>query len=168
VRPRYDDSSTATGQKVKRMIENTTIKSELDELTNAFFSLFTNTNNKIPAIENIYQLCIPEAIIIKNTGPAPEVYSLQQFVAPRKTILTNGTLTGFSEEETDERTEIYGNIAHRFCSYKKSGSLSGQPFEAKGMKTIQFIHTADGWKISSVAWDDERAGLPTPEGYFKE
>jgi hypothetical protein len=150
------------------MIENTIIKLQLDELTRAFFSLFTNTNNTIPAIENIYNLCIPEAIIIKNIGTNPEIYSLTQFIEPRKRILTDGTLTGFSEEEADERTEIYGNIAHRFCSYKKSGTLSGQPFEARGMKTIQFINTAGGWKISSVAWDDERAGLQNPGDYFKE
>ena len=148
-------------------MDNNTIKSELDNLTKSFFQLFTNINGAIPPIENIYKLCIPEAIIIKNIGAAPEIYSLQQFIAPRIKILTDGTLTNFSEEEVQERTEIYGHIAHRFCSYKKSGTLSGQPFEAKGMKTIQFVNTAAGWKISAVAWDDERDGLPNPHHYFK-
>jgi len=134
-------------------------KSILDDLTKRFFLLFSNKNGITPAIENIYQLCIPEAMIIKNTGPSPEIYTLEQFIAPRKKILTDGTLIDFSEEEMAERTEIFGNIAQRFCCYKKSGILSGQPFETKGMKTIQFIKTAEGWKISSLAWDDERDGL---------
>jgi len=27
------------------------------------------------------------------------------------------------------------------------------------MKTIQFIRTSEGWRISAAAWDDERPGL---------
>jgi hypothetical protein len=148
------------------MANNSTTKLILDDLVNKFFNLFTNKNGAIPDIDNIYQLCIPEGMIIKNTGATPEIYTLKQFVTPRKKILTDGTLTDFSEEEVTEKTEIFGNIAHRFCSYKKSGILSGQPFEAKGMKTIQFINTASGWKISSLAWDDERERLTISDDYF--
>jgi hypothetical protein len=134
-------------------------KTILDELTNQFFRLFTNKDGAIPALENIYRLCIPQAMIIKNTTGSPELYTPEQFIAPRKKILTDGTLVEFSEEETGERTEIFGHIAQRFCSYKKSGILAGQFFEARGMKTIQFVNTTEGWKISSLAWDDEREGL---------
>ena len=34
--------------------------------------------------------------------------------------------------------------------------MNGKEFENKGIKTMQFIKTSAGWKISSVAWDDER------------
>ena len=37
-------------------------------------------------------------------------------------------------------------------------SLSGQRFEAKGMKSIQLVNTEQGWRICSVVWDDERDG----------
>jgi hypothetical protein len=135
--------------------DNLFAKSEIDTLTRKFFDLFTNTNATIPQLENIHSLCIPEAIIIKNTTGNPEIYNLKQFINSRRVILTDGTLTNFHEEETSEQTEIFGNIAHRFCSYKKSGVLSGIPFETKGKKTIQFVNTPEGWRISSVAWDDE-------------
>ena len=138
---------------------------KLDELVKKFFRLFTNKNGTPLAIENIYQLCIPEALIIKNTGAAPEVYSLEQFIAPRKKILTDGTLVDFSEEEISGATSIFGNIAQRFCSYRKSGILSGQAFETKGMKVIQFIRTPDGWRISALAWDDEREGSVIPNQF---
>jgi hypothetical protein len=141
-------------------------KPVLDELTKQFFQLFNNKNGTVPAIENIYRLCIPQAVIIKNTGTSPELYNLEQFIAPRKRILTDGTLAEFSEEEIAERTEVFGNIAQRFCSYKKSGVLSGEFFEAKGMKTIQFIKTTDGWKISALAWDDVREGLAVPHHFI--
>lgn len=148
------------------MKNNITTKAILDELTKFFFQLFCNKYGVKPAIDNIYQLCIPEAILIKNTGAEPEIYSIEQFIIPRKKILTDGTLTDFNEEEIAEKTEIFGNIAHRFCAYKKSGILSGQYFETKGMKIIQFINTASGWKISSLCWDDEREGLAIPANFF--
>lgn len=136
--------------------DNISAKSEIDALTRKFFDLFTNTNSSTPQLDNIFSLCIPEALIIKNITGHPEIYTLQQFIDSRRVILTNGTLTNFHEEETSEHTEIFGNIAHRFCSYKKSGILSGVPFETKGKKTIQFVNTPEGWRISAVAWDDEK------------
>ena len=30
------------------------------------------------------------------------------------------------------------------------------------MKTLQFVRTSDGWRISAVAWDDERDGQDVP------
>lgn len=131
-------------------------KEAIDQLTGRFFSLFTNINGVIPNLDDIYPICIPEAMIIKNTETEPEVYNLEQFIEPRKLLLTDGTLSNFCEEEITERTEIFGSIAHRFCSYKKSGILAATSFETHGMKTIQFIKTKKGWRISAVAWDDSK------------
>ena len=33
------------------------------------------------------------------------------------------------------------------------------PFTARGMKTLHFVLTTEGWRISAGAWDDERDGL---------
>ena len=33
------------------------------------------------------------------------------------------------------------------------------------MKTLQFVRTPAGWRISAVAWDDERDGLRLEPGY---
>ena len=35
----------------------------------------------------------------------------------------------------------------------------GTPFTARGMKTLQLVRTSAGWRISAVAWDDERDGV---------
>lgn len=140
-------------------------KSILDELTNTFFGLFSNKEGSKVDLSAIYRIFIPEGQIIKSIGPAFEIYGLQQFIEPREKLLNEGILTDFKEEEVLEKTEIFGNIAHRFSLYKKSGILSGEAFEAKGMKTIQFVKTPNGWKISSIAWDDEREGLSIPDEY---
>ena len=57
------------------------------------------------------------------------------------------------------RTEVFGDIAQHFGSYAKAGVQDGTPFTGRGMKTLQFVRTPDGWRISAAAWDDERDGL---------
>lgn len=69
----------------------------------------------------------------------------------------------FSESETSERTQIFGNIAQRVSTYQKSGSLDGVAFTTRGVKTFQFLRTRTGWRILSVSWDDERDGLAVAE-----
>lgn len=78
-------------------------------------------------------------------------------------MVESGSLKRFQESELFERTEIFGNVAHRFSGYGKSGTLNEVPFEARGMISTQFIRTPQGWKISSMAWDDEREGLSIPD-----
>ena len=135
--------------------DKTTAKKEIDEMVSKFFSLFNNCNNSIPNLEPIHDIFIPKGIIIKTLNQNTEIYNLKEFIEPRTKLLSDGTLIDFKEEEISEKTEIFGNIAQRFCVYKKSGVLSGVKFETKGTKTFQFIKTTEGWKISALAWDDE-------------
>ena len=130
-------------------------KEEIDKLTNTFFSLFTNKDNAIPNVTEIKTLFIPRGMIISNTGENISIYNLDEFIKPREKLLSDGTLTDFSERELNSTTEIFGNIAQRFCFYEKSGVLNGNAFETRGMKTIQFVKVNAVWKMSSVAWSDE-------------
>jgi hypothetical protein len=68
-------------------------------------------------------------------------------------------LVDFSEWELSGRTEVFGDIAQHFCSYAKRGVQDGTPFTGRGMKTLQLVRVAAGWRISAAAWDDERDGL---------
>lgn len=132
-----------------------TAKNQIDQLVKDFFALFTTTESRNLKLDSIYDLCVPEAVIIKNVEGLTEINSLDSFIEPREQLLNSGELIDFSEIETWEETRIFGHIAQRFCIYEKSGVLNGEPFEARGMKTFQFILTKEGWKISSLAWDDE-------------
>jgi hypothetical protein len=135
----------------------------IDDLVRAFFGLFSNRDGLAPNLRAIFDLCIPEAVIAKCLPPAPEVMSLQSFIAPRQELLTNGTLTDFEEVETSSRTSIFGNVAQRACTYVKSGMLDGVPFRTRGVKVFQFIKGPQGWRISAVSWDDEREGVTIPD-----
>jgi len=129
-------------------------KAVLDRLTHDFLDAFTNTGGRVPKVDLIREVFIPEGRIISNLGAKPVIYDLEAFIAPRETMLTDGTLTEFREWEVAERTEIFGSIAHRFSEYRKSGCLDGERFEGGGRKTVQFVATPDGWKMASLAWDD--------------
>jgi ribosomal-protein-serine acetyltransferase len=131
-------------------------KAAIDEITRTFFDAFTNRNGAIPKLDKLFELFIPEAIIIKNTGTSPEVYDLSGFIAPRRALLTDGSLIDFCEEETSERTDIFGNVAQRYSPYRKSWSASGKDYKGAGVNVFQFVRAPSGWKISSLAWDDER------------
>ena len=137
-------------------------KAEIDRLVRDFFSVFCNKAGRTPKLGLLHRMFIADGLIIKNSGPVPEIFTVQEFISPRERILNDGTLREFSEEEIADRTDICGNIAQRISFYRKSGVLSGQAFRSQGVKTSQLIRTADGWKFSSLAWDDEREGFTLP------
>lgn len=130
-------------------------KQAIDQIIRLFFSVFNNQNGATPDWDILYRICIPQTVIIKKDGSSETVYGLDDFIAPRKVILTNGTLTDFEEHETQEETLITGNLAQRHTRYAKSGHLNGEFFSAEGTKLFQLIHTTDGWKISAVLWEDD-------------
>jgi len=139
------------------------VKAELDKLTAEFFRAVSFEEGVTPPYENLHALFIEAGVLIKNSGPAPEISTVSQFIEPRLASVRSGELTRFNEMELSETTRIFGNVAHRFNSYAKSGTMKGIPFEARGMISTQFILTRSGWKISAMAWDDERPGLSIPE-----
>jgi len=129
-------------------------KAELDRLMSTFLGAFDTTGGRRPDVDAIRRVFIPQGMIIKNIGGEPVVYGIEAFIEPREKLLTGGSVTEFAEWEVAERTEIFGTIAHRFSEYRKSGLRDGTRFEGSGCKTTQFLRTPEGWRMSSMAWDD--------------
>jgi len=134
-------------------------KREIDRLVRSFFALFSNRGGVVPELNAIFDLFVPRGIISKCVAVPPEVSTLEEFIAPRRELLSSASLREFYEVETSESTLILGHVAQRVSGYTKSGVLNGLPFSTRGMKLFQFVQVADGWRIASVAWDDERAGF---------
>lgn len=133
-------------------------------LVRAFFAVFDNRGRRRPRLGALHELCLPECVITKSEPFGVTVTGLEAFIAPRAELLSDGRLVEFFEEEVSGRTDLFGGVAQRISVYRKSGVLDGVAFRARGVKTLQFVRTADGWRISAVAWEDERAGLSIPEG----
>lgn len=141
------------------MGDNNVVKRELDRLTNEFFRAVSFETSGSSAYEVVHSLFVESGLLIKNSGSVPEISTVQQFIAPHQTMVLSGDLTQFNEHEISEATAIFGNIAHRFSVHAKSGTMKNVEFAAKGMISTQFILTPSAWKMSAMAWDDERPGL---------
>lgn len=127
----------------------------IDQITASFFNVFTNTKGNEPHVEKLYELFIDRGSIINNSKNKHEVYTVKEFVESRGAILKSGSLLEFSERELSGNTKIFNDLANRFLLYEKSGQLNGESFEAKGVKTIQYVKIDRSWKIVSVVWCDE-------------
>jgi hypothetical protein len=138
------------------------VLADLKRLMDAFFRAVSFAPGQRPPYVELHALFIETGLLIKNSGPTPEISSVRQFIEPRLVSVESGELTRFHEAELSETTEVFGNVAHRFSAYTKSGTLKGVDFEARGMISTQFILTPTGWRISAMAWDDERPGLVLP------
>ncbi|GAA4967363.1 hypothetical protein GCM10023205_35360 [Yinghuangia aomiensis] len=126
----------------------------LDALTADFFGAFDNRGGKPADVARVRRLMLPKGVVV-ITRPEFTALSVDEFVGPREKLLSEGRLVVFSEWETSARTEVVGDLATRFLEYRKSGLLDGTPYEGGGTKTIQYVRTPDGWRISAFAWFDE-------------
>jgi hypothetical protein len=142
--------------------EHTPTKRAIDQLMADFFGAVSFDTGAEPNYNQIYGLFIEAGLLIKNSAAAPEISSVAAFIAPRIATVRSGALTSFHETELSETTQMFGNVAQRFSAYAKSGTQDGVRFAARGMIVTQFISTPAGWKISAMAWDDERPGLALP------
>lgn len=127
-----------------------------------FFDAFTSGPDSAARLDALRGLFLPGAVIVRTCGLEPVLYDLDAFIAPRAELLSGGTVSAFREWWTGGRTEVFGDIAQHLCTYEKEGVHDGAPFSGRGMKTLQLVRTADGWRISAAAWDDERDGLELP------
>jgi len=150
---KYERQMDTTGKTMLRYALNAD-EIKIGKITRSFFKLFDNTLNE-PDLEQVYQLCMASASIIRRSAAHADVYGLESFIEPRKKILTDGTLQHFREFETDEETRIIGNIAQRYSKYHKQGLLNGVYFEGRGHKFFHFVKESGEWKIAQVIWEDE-------------
>jgi hypothetical protein len=143
----------------------TDIRAELRALTDEFFQAVSFESGQRPAYAKIRDLFMDGGKLIRNSSELPEISSVDDFIASRQRMVDSGALTSFEEVETAETTEVFGNIAHRLSTYEKRGTMHGEAIEGSGVISTQFIRTPSGWKMSSMAWDDERPGLAIPDRY---
>lgn len=133
---------------------------EIDALMAKFLNMFTNKGGQQPKLDDIFEIVIPEGVIIKNVAGSSEIFGIETFVEPRRRMLTDGTLAEFEEWEVSAKTQIAGTIAQRISHYRKAGIYQGEPFSSQGIKVTQWIKRAGQWQIAAASWDDEHAHWP--------
>jgi hypothetical protein len=139
--------------------DSTADRAIIADIVRTFFAAFTSGPGSVDRLDALRSVFLHDAVIVRTGGGGPAVSGVDGFINPRQALLSGGTLVDFSEWELRGHTEVFGDIAQHFGSYAKAGVLDGRPFTGRGMKTLQFVRTPDGWRISAAAWDDERDGL---------
>jgi hypothetical protein len=138
---------------------------ELGRVMQRFLRAVSFGEGERPAYGELRDLFVEGARLTKTSDAVPDSATVDAFIGPRQASVDSGALASFEEVEVGEITEIFGNVAHRFSTYEKRGILNGVAINARGAISTQFIRTPDGWRMSSMAWDDERAGLELPSRY---
>jgi hypothetical protein len=68
----------------------------------------------------------------------------------------------FHEIEVARRVDRFGNWAHVRSIYEARRSPGDLELLKRGVNSIQLFHDGERWRVVSVLWDNERAGLEVP------
>ena len=134
----------------------TSDETAIEALVDAFFSAFTTGPEAAARLDDLRRIMLPGATVVRTCGLPAEVYDVESFIAPRLALLTSGEITEFEEWPEPGRIDVFGDIAHWWGAYGKRWRAGGEVHTGAGMKTMSFIRTDAGWRISSAAGDDER------------
>ncbi|MGY0539432.1 DUF4440 domain-containing protein [Nocardioides sp. YJ-D4] len=135
---------------------STSDETAIEALVRAFFSAFTSGPDAAARLDDLRRIMLPGATVVRTCGLPIEVYDVESFIAPRVALLTSGEISEFEEWPEPGRTNVFGDIAHWWGAYGKRWRTNDEVHTGRGMKTMSFVRTDDGWRISSAAWDDER------------
>jgi hypothetical protein len=129
---------------------------DFEALVAAFFRAVSFEMGALPDYEAIRDVFVPQGLLVRALESPPEISTVDEFIAPRLEQVRSGRLTAFTESELSGTDSVFGNVAQRWTRYDKRGVLDGMPFVAQGWISTQFVRTAQGWRITAMAWDDER------------
>jgi hypothetical protein len=127
---------------------------DIDELIASFYKWFDNRASCALEISELVAMFTPNARITRMTFKGIEEWSVQEFVSPRATLLTDGSLKDFHEWEIEAKTVVSSNTASRYSRYEKEGALHGDSFKGGGDMFIQLCNGTEGWRICSILWED--------------
>lgn len=127
---------------------------QIDHLIARFYAAFDNRQGKPIAVPELRDLFLPTARVTRVAAGQIDSWSVDEFIAPRAAILTDGTLIDFHEWEIEGATTIHDHIAERRSRYRKSGQLRDDPYAGEGRKFILLCQSDGRWRIASILWED--------------
>jgi len=154
-------SSSNNDNSLTKMPDEEAIKKAVDETYRVICFKQGETLN----YDNIQNCFIPQAQLINYRSGKLEIVSLSQFIDDYKSAVTSGVVKSFYEEEIYGRTDQFGSIAQRISSYKTYMNNIDTVIE-RGVNSFQLVKTPNGWKVSSIVWDVEKAGRAIPTYYL--
>jgi len=140
----------------------------IDLLTSELYNTICFEVGSHPPVENLKEIFIPTANMIRNDGTSPEIMTVDDFIKSYTARISDRTIKSFYEGELNHITEIFGKIAHRFSTYETKFDLSDpKPFSI-GINSIQFIKIGENWKISGIVWNNQTDTNVIPDKYLSD
>jgi hypothetical protein len=107
----------------------------------------------------------PEARLVRtglnaDGSPFALVMSLDEYIANVEELLME---IRFSEIEIVHEAVVFGNVARLTSVYEFSRRSSTETTQGRGVNFFTLIFSEGQWRIMSIVWDNERAGLSLPE-----
>lgn len=131
----------------------------IDALSAEFFRCVSFSVGERPDYAGIRELFVPAGVLFKGVAAGVEATSVEEFIEPRQRSVDEGVLTEFRETELRSTTTVFGSAAQRQSVYEKAGFTGGVQISGRGIIFTQFVFLDGSWRMTSMAWDDERDGL---------
>lgn len=74
---------------------------------------------------------------------------------------------GFFDHVLHNHVEKFGLMAHVYSAYESRNSPGDATPMARGIKSIDLLHSDGKWLLVQVFWDSERPGNPIPQEYLR-
>jgi len=106
-----------------------------------------------------------EARLVR-TGVNPDgsrfarVMTLDDYIENVEVLLND---VQFTEVELSHEAVVFGNVARLTSVYEFSWRSPTETRQGRGVNFFTVIREADRWRIMSIVWDSERAGLTLPK-----
>jgi hypothetical protein len=123
-----------------------------------------------PDWNRLRSLMYPGARLVPTGSKAGEdtpVMDVEQFVVGSDHAIKESELQkrGFIERAIRNQVDRFGAIAHVLSTYESLFEDDKSVF-ARGVNSIQLIHTRNRWWCLTILWDDEREDNRIPDKYL--
>lgn len=138
-------------------------KTDFRELTRALYRVVSAApaDRDWDGIRHYYH---PEARLVR-TGLNPDgtpfvkVFTLDAYIANVREMLEG---VRFSEVEVAQESVVFGNVARLTSVYEYTRQTANETIRGRGVNFFTLVHQDGQWRVMSIVWDNERAGLSLP------
>ncbi|MGA7615356.1 MAG: hypothetical protein WBX15_09255 [Thermoanaerobaculia bacterium] len=137
----------------------------IDRLVSGLYGSISFTDGAAPELELLPTYFVPPGLMINYSAEEPLFLTVASFSQLVRFQIEKGGLRSFQEREQASRTDLFGNIAHRFSTYEARFDPSSPAPDVVGINSIQMIRFQNQWRVVSIAWNDETAERKIPAEY---
>lgn len=142
---------------------------QINEAVKTFYdAISTGPGSKLNR-ERLHELFVPggriaSAVPPKGTSPARiRIMTLDEYADGSDRFTTK---YGFFDHVLHNRVDKFGLMAHVYSTYESRNDPSDAMPMARGIKSIDLLHTDGKWLLVQVLWDSERPDNPIPLEYL--